>query len=164
MNLYQISEQYQDVLDDLWNCEPEMEESLLNSIEGIKGELQDKLRAYGAFYLNLLSELEGIKSALERISMRKTALERKTLWLKESLRIHMDKASIREVKAKDGTFSIKIGRECESLIVDDIEQVPPMYLEMKPFIRDKNNMKKIIAGGMFIDGVHVEKKRSISIK
>jgi len=166
--LYQIANEYNQLLTEWAESEtPEMEQAYLDTLEGMEIALVEKGINVGAFILNRRVWTDA-KEELAKKLLAEVKRERgqDDHWM-GYLKVNMLKAGISEIKANDGTFTIKLGRESKSLIVDDLERVPKEYVTTKTVTTesvDKNQLKKLIEEGTEISGVHIEVNQSISIK
>lgn len=80
MRLYELTEQYlilQDMLED-----PEVDEgTILDTMDGITGEIEDKAEKYSMIIRSILSDAEEIKREEERLEARRNSLNKRTQWL-----------------------------------------------------------------------------------
>lgn len=164
ITLYQAAETVRHLLEQI---DPETGE-LPEGFEQSRAIVATKAQAVAAFILANEAEADMVEGhAKELISRVKTARKRSD-WLREYLRSHMDSCGITEIKSDDGTFkaSLAIGRD-ESIEVFDSAMLPNDYwTEPKPPepAPDKALIKKAIKDGFDVPGARLVKKDRLTIK
>ena len=163
IKLYEAAEQVRALLEQI---DPETGE-MPEGFEQARALVATKAQACAAFILenNLQADMveAHAKALLDRV---KTARKRSD-WLKEYLRSHMDACGVLSIKSDDGTFSVKLEKERdESVEVFDAAQVPADYLREIPAKSepDKTLIKKAIKDGHDVPGAKLLRKDRVTIK
>ena len=163
MKLYQLADEYQQALEVL--DDPELpEEAVRDTLEALQGGLVQKGQAVAAFALNLAAEIEALKTHEKRISAKRKTLEAREEWLHGYLKSNMERCSITEIKAIDGTFTAKLGKGRPSVVIDDEKLIP----DDSEFVRwrreiDKTAIAAAIKAGKEVPGAHVETRPTLRI-
>ena len=138
------------------------------TMEVIEKQLVKKGADIGAFILNSVAEIDAMKEVEKRIATRRKKMEKSIDWLaNQYLKTNMQKCGITEIKANDCSFTIKLGAIDKSLVIDNIDAIEAQYVTTETIITkkvDKNQLKKLIAEGVKIEGVHIEENQRITIK
>lgn len=163
MKLYQLADEYQQALEVL--DDPELpEEAVRDTLEALQGGLVQKGQAVAAYALNLSAEIEALKAHEKRISAKRKTLEAREEWLRGYLKSNMERCSITEIKAIDGTFTAKLGKGRPSVVIDDEKLIP----DDSEFVRwkrevDKTAIAAAIKAGQEVPGAHVETRPTLRI-
>ena len=72
--LYELTEQYEEVLNLLYDGETD-EQTILDTLESIEGEIEDKADNYARIIKNLSAEAEMVKTEADRLNRRRKSLE-----------------------------------------------------------------------------------------
>lgn len=171
--LYKIADDFNQCLTEWVEAELDTEEganvdeAFATTMEMIEQQLTEKGQGVGAFILNRKIFTDA-KEALAKKLMAEVKAERgKEEWLKQYLKTNMQKCGITEIKANDGTFTIKLGAIDKSLVVDNMDLIDAKYVTTKVVETksvDKTELKKLISAGEHIEGVHIEENQRLSIK
>lgn len=144
LKLYEVTGHVAEALESGFDPETgEMSESLVTAL----AEFEGKGAAVTAYILNLEAEAEAVKSAIQRLTNRKRAIEGRSEWLRRYLRENMATAGIKRIDAIDGTFSarLEIGRD-ESVEIDQDVVLPDSLCRVK-VEADKTKIKAAIKAG-----------------
>ena len=82
MKLYELTEQYEEVINLLYDGETD-EQTILDTLESIEGEIEDKADNYARIIKNLTAEAEMVKAEADRLNRRRKSLEDRAGWLAE---------------------------------------------------------------------------------
>jgi hypothetical protein len=164
MKLFEISDQYQQVLEEAINVETgEINESALMRLDDIKESAEQKGIAVASCIKNLMAEHEAVKAARNAMVEREKRLEREVDWLKEYLRSNMERCEINEISCP--YFVIKMRKNPASVDVKDESLVPREYIKEKTVTSiDKLKIHKDIVAGSQIPGVELINRNSIVIR
>ena len=77
MNLYQIDQEYREILDNLYDENGEIDEKQLILLNQNELSLENKAIAYASFIKNLEAEAKAIKAAKIKMNKRQKAFEKK---------------------------------------------------------------------------------------
>lgn len=163
MNLYEITEQYNNALNELLYNEEIPEEAAIDTIEMLEGELVAKGQNVAAFILNVSYDIEALKQHEASIAARRKSLESRQNWLRQYLLTNMLKSGITEIKATDNTFTVKLCAGKESVCIDDESKLDDRFFKIKKEV-SKTLISESIKNGQEVLGAHLEKKPYITIK
>ena len=166
MNLYQLSTEYQQALSGLEESAFD-EQTISDTLEGLKGELVQKGQNVLAYSLNLDAEADGLKEIEKKLALRRKAIESKSYALKNYLKVNMQRTGITEIKAMDNSFVVRLLKDRdESVIIDNAGEISCEYFRVIPesWEPDKIAIKKAINEGKELAGCHIEKHDRLVIK
>ncbi len=137
---------------------PEIEEKLTIH----ENEIQNKMESYCKAIRCYESDIDGIKSEMERLKARKESSEKAVQRMKEAMLNAMTTFGMDKIQA--GTF--KIGtRKSQSLDVLDEALVPDKFKSEVTTIKvDKNAIKDAIKNGEQVEGVKLNDNTNLTIK
>lgn len=163
MKLYELTEEYQTVLDALEDAGAD-QQTIEDTLAIYKDDLLDKGRNVAAYFQNLDADIKAMKDAENRIAARRKALESKSESLKDYLRFNMERSGITEISCPE--FVVKLGKPSKVCEIFDEAKVPGKYKVRKVTISiDKNTIKKAINSGENIEGARiVDGKSRLTIK
>ena len=164
MKLFEISGQYQKVLEEAINVETgEIDETALMKLDEIKESAEQKGIAVASCIKNLMAEHEAVKSAKAAMAEREKRLEREVDWLRGYLKDNMEKCSINEISCP--YFIVKMKKNPPSVDVKDESLLPMEYIKEKTVLSiDKLKIHRDISAGHKIPGVELVQKNSITIR
>jgi hypothetical protein len=164
MKLYEISEQYDSALNALLYAEDMPEDAIQDTLEALEGELMEKGKAVAAYTLNLAAEIDMIDAHIKAMQAKVKVLKSRDQWLRHYLKTNMLRVGITEIKANDGTFTAKIGKGRESIVIDDESLLPECCFEVKREA-SKTKIKMYMEDGLILDGAaHIERNPTLTIK
>jgi Siphovirus Gp157 len=125
MNLYSITQEYRQQLAALADLDmpPEV---VADTVEGMQGDLENKLRAVIAFSLNLRAEAAAQKTAAQQMAERFKATESRVDGLLAYALKAMQDTGIGEVSTDE--FAAKVAKNPASVNVIDAALIPAAYL------------------------------------
>lgn len=160
--LYRIADEYRAALAQIANLElpPEV---VADTVEGLQGEVQDKLRAVVAYSLELGILADGAAKAAKAMSERAKALESRV----ESLRAYalrsMQETGIGEVHTDE--WGAKVAKKPASVQIAEGAAIPAEFKRIKTTEEpDKAKLKAAIEAGSSIEGVSLVQGFRLSIK
>ena len=162
MTLYEIDNAYQNLYEAYEAAETEEEkQTILDTLDSLDGALEVKLENYGKMYKNAMSEYEVLKAEKQRLEKRMKTAQNLALKLKENVKTYLETNG--KTKYTAGIFKYTVRKNPPSVIVDDIKALPSKYVSVvyKPLNAD---IKKALADGEDIQGVHLESTTGILIK
>lgn len=165
-NLYEISTSYLVMAQELAELDLD-EQTLLDTLEGEVGPVEDKARAVAAVILNLQAEADLVKVTADKIMRRAKALQARADKLHYYLLINMQRTGITEIKALDGSFKAKLYLERDSSVeVFDPVLIPITFMRVIPerIEPDKVLIRKAIEDGYDVSGAKIVKKDRLEIK
>ena len=167
MNLYELSDSYQQILDLLQSVdtteEPEYAQALKDTLDSINASFDDKAEGYVSIINQLKYDIEVVSSEIKRLSEKKSALENNRKKLSEVLAEEMD--GIGKVKIKTPRFSIWVQNNPHGLVIKNEENIPSsFYAPQPPKLIKKDLLKYLKENGESIDGVEVVQGRGLRFR
>jgi hypothetical protein len=162
--LYQIAQQYRADLEALAELDID-DETARDTLEGMQGELQDKLRAVIAYSLELDIAAAGAADAEKRIAARKKALEQRRDWLRRYALDAMRATGLPEIGTDE--WHAKPAKTPGRVIVDDESLIPQTYMrtpEPPPPQPDKTAIAAALKAGAAVPGTRLESGFRLAIK
>lgn len=150
--LYEIADRYQGLEAKLNDDADEItQEALWDTLEGIEGELADKVENIVKLRQNIEAEVEALKAEEQRLAKKRRVLEAKTEGLKGYLFAQLNKIGIKKFKA--GVFNLTI-RPCNpSVEVIDEAAVPHIYKTFPAPVVSKSMALEVLKTGVEIPGL-----------
>lgn len=124
MNLYEISNQYQYLLQS-----EEFSADELVALDAIHDSMEEKAKSIGAVIKTMEAEENAIVVATKAMEERASSLSHKISNLKDYLKQNLELCHIKEVKSP--WFDIKIMQNPPSVVLLDDQQVPSDYREIR---------------------------------
>mgnify|MGYP001563451345 CR=1 FL=1 len=162
MKLFEISTHYQQLMNEISECD-ELTAEQLQAIESVDDSLQEKAKAVGAFIKNMEADLFAIQDAINTMEKRSSTLCGKIEHLKAYLKDNLERCDIKEIKSP--YFDIRIKSNPAAVVVQDEALVPEYYFRSK-LIRnlDKTLLSQELKNNVMIPGVTLEKRTRIEIR
>lgn len=162
--LYELTGNYitlMDMLDD-----PEVDPiTLMDTLDAVEGELDEKAENYGRIIRNLEAEAKALKEEADRLSRRKRTIDNNIDSLKKRLQLSM------ELTGKDSIdtplFKFRIQKNAPSVVVDldDLQDMPMEYLTYHEPPVNKTALKDALKAGLDLTGIaHLEQSQSLRIR
>ena len=98
-SLYQLTDQYQALLDFGSSCDPEDQQAFLDTLEGLKGEVSDKVDAYAAVRTTLVGRRETVKKELDRLAVILKTIDNNIDRMDDAVQGAMDVMGVTELKS-----------------------------------------------------------------
>lgn len=159
--IFELKNEYLQLLMMLEDGEIE-EQVLLDTLEGIEYELEEKADNYARVRLSLLGDIETLKGEEKRLYERRKALENNVKKLERILQDTM-KLTGKEL-IKTPYFTFKIAKNPKSLVIDDMDSIPSEFLIPQPPTVDKKALKEALKNIEKCDYAHLEQGESLRIK
>ena len=164
MTLYELTGDYLTLLSMV--DDPDVDEqTLLDTMEGIKGELEDKAVGYAKVMKNMEAETAGLKAEIDRLTSRKRAIDNNVARMKTALQQSMILTGQTDIKTD--LFSFKIQKNPAAVVMDEqhIENIPDKYLTYHEPTVNKTAIKEALKAGEDLDGIaHLEQSESLRIR
>ena len=162
MNLYNITSAYRADLAALADLDIDPQ-TAADTLEGMQGEIRDKLQAVIAYSLELDILAAGASEAAKRMQDRAKSLTSRVEWLRAYALQSMQATGIGDVSNDE--FSAKIAKKPASVVILDSARLPGEYVTVKMTESpDKIALKKAIEAGAIIDGVSLQQGFRLAIK
>lgn len=160
MNIYEIEIEMQRVFAEAIDEETGeiLDESLLDKLDELGMERDQKIENAACLYKNLVAEAEALKAEKMSLADRQSKKEKQA----EKLLAYIERATAGE---KFETARCKVGyRKSTTVEVDEIAMLTDEYLKYEAPKADKTKIKKALTSGVEVPGAHLEEHRNISIK
>jgi chromatin segregation and condensation protein Rec8/ScpA/Scc1 (kleisin family) len=144
-NLYELTEQYEEILNLLYDGETD-EQTILDTLESIDGEIEDKADNYAKLIKSMKADAEAIKKEEERLYARRKSLENRAASLKDRLEENL--RFIGKTSFKTALFSFNIqknGGKQPLTITENIDDIPMKYLIQLNPVPDKEAIRELLA-------------------
>lgn len=159
MTLYEMTEA-QKQLYELMTSGEIGEEVYADTLEGIG--IAEKIEGYCVVDNELLGDLQKIESEIERLNVKKSAIENNIKRLRSRLGDCL--FAMGKTKYNAGTYTV-YRRETQQIIIDDLQKIPAEFLKTRVSeAPNKALIKERIKAGEEISGAHLQTNQSITIK
>lgn len=162
MNIYQLSEQYQMLLE-MAGEEPD-NARLQEMLDGMGERIGDKAENTMKVVRSLEAEAKAIKDEEDRLRQRRTMLEKNAEYLKRNIETVMNQLGIDKIK---GTiFTISLQKNSPKVVVLDEFNIPEKYFHTPEPVKQLQKKEIIEAwkNGAVIPGVEVVQEKSLRVR
>lgn len=160
--LYELTGAYLKLQEMLYDEEMDPE-AVLDTLESIDGDLEDKADGYARIIRQIAADAEALGNEIDRLTKRKRSLDRKAEMLTKILKKSMETTG--KVKFKTALFSFSIVNNPAALVIDDPKMIPGDFLIQQDPKIDKWGITKAIKEGVDFSGIaHMERSTRLSIK
>jgi chromosome segregation ATPase len=144
-SLYELTDMYDTVMNMLYDEDVD-QQAILDTLEGIEMEFEDKADNYAKIIKNINSDIEAIKLEMDRLQARKQSLENKSRWLKDTLEANMKQIGKTKFKTALFSFNIQKNGGLQPLVIDevDINKLPKEYLIPQDPLPDKDKIRRLL--------------------
>ncbi len=154
LKLYEVVNDYVHACDALYKYSDEMDNGAIeDTLDGIKGTLEDKIINVAAYINNVQAEVEVLKAHERKLRARRIRLENHTASLKAYLKDNMQRADLKKVKGV--AFDVSL-RKSTRVMIKDEHCLPQAYIRKIELYADKEKIKAAIERGDTIMGAHIE--------
>lgn len=165
MNLYELSNNYQRLLDLLESVDvtsdPEYAQAMKDTLDSVNDAFEDKVEGYVMVANQLNHDIKMVKEEIDRLADKRRALQNNLDKLKEALTEEMEGTG--KTKIKTPRFSIWVQNNPESLQVKDESHIPSEYfIEQEPKL-DKRELLKYLKLNRdeSLEGVEIVQTRGV---
>ena len=159
--LYELTNDYLTLLDMAEDPDTD-EQALIDTMEGIEGEIEIKADGYA----RVMKQLEATSANLEfeekRLMNRRKTIDRNIKRMKQALQDAM--IATGKPKFKTDLFSFTIRKNPASVVIDRETSIPPEFLIPQDPKIDKKAIKAAIDRGDDITFAHLEQGESLIIR
>ena len=160
--LYQIAADYRADLDRLADLDLDAD-TVRDTVEGMQGELRDKLRAVIAYSLELDIDAHGAAEASKRMSDRAKSLASRVEWLQRYALDTMQATGVAEIASDE--FAAKVAKTPAKVVIAEGAHIPDEYMRTKTITEpDKTALKAAIQAGTTIPDVYLVTGFRLAIK
>ena len=166
MNLYTITQDFNDLLDMLNQAQEEGNQEQISLIESGLEITQDNFKDKATNYVKFIRSEEAGLSAIDEEIKRLTALKKSKVSKIDNLEARLSNSmqSIGFDRFDLGLFKLSF-RKSTSVEVIDVDQLPDSYKRVKTTIDpDKVAIKKAIEAGQEVSGATIKNSVSLQIK
>lgn len=158
MKLYELSAEYAQ-FQRLIESEEFDEKTIADTLESIKGEIEEKGKNVAAYMQNLEADVDALKAAEQRIAARRKSAESRAEWLKNYLRDNMERCGISKIECPE--FSISLRKAGDICNIVDESKLPEEYTKTKTVITpDKALILKALKDGYEVPGAEIGKAKA----
>jgi len=162
IRLYEISEQYKFLLDEL--CDEEtgvVDQAILAKLNALKEPLENKCINVVRVFKALTAECDAIEKERKAMMAREKALTRKVEFLKSYLLENMELCQVNEIKCSQ--FVIKLQKNAEKTDIFNEAEIPDEYKKVSVDY-DRTMIKNHIKMGVVVPGARLIQGNSVRIK
>ena len=160
--LYEVVSSYRADLDAL-NALDLDAQTYADTLDGMQGALQDKLRAVIAYSLDLEIDATGAAAASKRMKERAESLENRVKWLREYALRAMEATGLPEISTDE--WAAKVAKKPPAVVIADGVELPAEYIRTKVTTEpDKAALKAALAAGQVVPGVSLVAGHRIQIR
>ena len=162
--LYQIAQQYRQDLEALAELDLDAD-TLRDTIEGMAGDVEQKLRAVIAYSLELDITATGAAEAAKRMQERAKSLDKRVEWLRGYALQAMQATGIGEVATDE--FCAKVAKKPASVQITDAALIPAAYMrtpEPPPPQPDKKAIAEVLKSGAAVPGCELQQGYRLAIR
>jgi hypothetical protein len=163
MNLYQISAEYSQILDELYDEEGNVNEQALMKLEQNELAMEKKAIAIASFIKNMDAEREAIDTAKKAMAEREKRFKKRIDELEGYLLSNMEKRGVNKISC--AYFDIKLKKCPPSVDIIDEASLPDEYKRTKTeILPDKIKMKDEMLAGVLIPGAQLKVNMRLEIR
>jgi len=154
VSLYKLTDQVQG-LARLMEADFIDEDTLADTLDGLDGELAQKTENILAYIQNEDGDVKALDAEIKRLKGRKQVIQNRQDRLKDYLRDNMIRLEMTNIKCP--LFSITLRKAPPVCVIDDLEQVPNIYINTtvtpdKTLIKAALKRGDEVAGCRLVDG------------
>ena len=142
--LYELTEKWESIAEMLYDGETD-EQVILDTLESIEGEIEDKADNYAKLIKSMLADAEFLKSEAARLTARRMSLENRAQRLKDTLQANLEFIGKTKFKTVLFSFSVsKNGGKQPLEITDNLDDIPGRFLIPQPPVVDKDKVRELL--------------------
>lgn len=161
MTLYELTAAWQQVADMLGDPDAD-EETVLDTLEGLDGEIEAKADGYGRIIKNMTAEADAIKAEAARMTARAKTLEARVDLLKARLKEAMEVTG--KAKIKTPAFSFSVANNPVSCAVTNWQALPQDFLIPQDPKVDRKKLIDALKAGAEFEGAHLIQGTHLTIR
>ncbi|CUP38591.1 Siphovirus Gp157 [[Eubacterium] contortum] len=143
-SIYELTDQWKEVEGMLYDGETD-EQIILDTLESIDGEIEQKADNYAKLIKNMLSDAKILSAEEDRIRRRRQSIESRAKRLKETLQANLE--YIGKTKFKTVLFSFSVSKNSGKQpleITDNLDDIPGKFLIPQPPVVDKDKVRELL--------------------
>lgn len=160
-SIYELNKDYAELSAMLEAAEtPEEIEAIQNTLEMLDLSIEEKIENTAKYMVNVESDIQGLKTEIDRLTKIKKAKENAVERLKNNIEYAMKQKGIEKLEV--GTF--KAGyRKSESVEIINLDVIPADFTKVE-IKADKTAIKKAIKAGEVVEGAEIKVNQNFYIK
>lgn len=161
--LYTIATQFRAL--QLLDLESIDEQTLIDTLEGLEGDLQTKAANVVAYQKNVQAYADMAAEAAKKLKARADTIQKHADGLKRYIKTSMETAGLTKLESPE--FSASIQKNPPSVIIDDPLMIPKEFItypEPPAPYPNKTQIGNAIKSGQTIPGAHLEQGTRLAIK
>ena len=155
MTLYEIADDYLKLLDMADSMEPDEEQTFLDTLEGVKGEITKKTDSYCAVITEINANIDKFDAEIKRLTARKQAMENHVKRMKEALLEAMKTCDLPEITGEH--FKLKIQNNGGKRKLNVFGEVPDNYKRIV-YEDDTDKIRKDLEDGKELPFAFLEER------
>lgn len=160
MNMYEITREYQELVNLITENEGELTPEIEESLKLTKENYDDKLEAYVKVIKNAEAENAAYKAEIDRMKAAKSRNDKLVERLKRNIKESMLLFDIS--KKNVGVFKLSLTNSTAVEITDDA--MVPMEYKVAKYESSKTRIKEAIDAGIEVPGAHLTSNKNLQIK
>jgi len=162
-SLYELTGDYRQVWD-MVNDESVDLAVIEDTLQSIKGAIEDKAVNIVNFIRSLEGDVSIIKAEEKRLAERRKALENRVINIKEYIQGQMEFANLDKIKTP--TITIAIQKNPPAVNIEDEAKIPAAFITIVPeqHIPDKKRIAEALKGGAEVPGATLTQGKSLRIR
>lgn len=160
-SIYELNKDYAELSAMLEEAEtPEEIEAIQNTLEMIDLSIEEKIENTAKYMVNVESDIQGLKTEIDRLTKIKKAKENAVERLKNNVEYAMKQKGLEKLEV--GTFKAYY-KKSESVEITNLDVIPADYTRVE-IKADKVAIKKAIKAGETVEGAHIQTNMNFYIK
>ena len=142
--LYELTGEFLTLMDMLEDEECD-EQCIMDTLESVEYEIEEKADGYAKIIKSLESDIEGLSKEADRLTARKKTYENRIKWLKQNLEMCMRATGKKKFTTDLFSFGIQKNGGKRKLVIDvDVENVPEQYRIKQPDAIDGDSIREYL--------------------
>ena len=142
--LYELTGDFLQLMDMLEDEETD-EQVILDTLEGIDFEIEQKADGYAKIIKSLEGNVDALNRESDRLTNRRKTYENRIKWLKQNLEMCMRATGKRKFTTDLFSFNIQKNGGKRKLVIDvDVEKVPEQYRIKQPDAIDGDSIRDFL--------------------
>lgn len=131
-SIYELTGEFLQLLDMLEDEEVD-EQVIMDTLESVECEIEDKADGYAKIIKSLEADVDGIQKENDRLAARRKTYENRIKWLKQNLEMCMRATGKKKFTTDLFSFNIQKNGGKRKLTIDvDVEKIPEEYRIKQP--------------------------------
>jgi len=160
-NLYELNDNIRQ-LQAIYEAGEIPEDAFNDTLEALNMEREEAIENICKWRTNILADIEGYKTEIERLTNRKKAAENLIKRLQNYILSSLSAAGQKKLKA--GTFTVSIVKSAPALKIYDESLIPKTYYVPQPDKLDHAAIKEAIKSGQKVPGAELVQGEHLNIR